>query len=305
MKKIAVALLCLYVCWGSTYLAIRVALESFPPLSMSGVRFLTAGALLCVWRGASGDLRNLRHWISAAIVGTLLLVGGTGVIAWAEQTVTSGQAALSVATVPVWMALFQWLGPERRRPAAVAVAGMVTGSLGVACLMGSPGQWTAGSVLVFLAALSWTAGSLLSRQLVKPTDTVLFSGMTMVCAGVVMTGLGFLAQEGMRGPVTPTALGAWVYLVVVGSLLGLTAYTWLLENASPTLVATYTYVNPLVAVLLARLAGESLPERLGLATALVVGGVALIAMQGVRFSPRVFCSHLPLVGRLNGECAGL
>lgn len=297
MKKILAAMVCLYVCWGSTYLAIHYALQSFPPLTMSGVRFLLAGALLCLLRYDAAALRNPSFWRSAFAVGVLLLVGGTGAVAWAEQTISSAQAALSVATVPVWMAVADWLGPARKLPSAGTLAGIVLGTGGVVMLMGSPGQWEIGSLAVLIAALSWTAGSLLSAHVARPKDTVLFTGMTMLWAGIVMTALGVARAETLAGPVTTSALLAWVYLVVAGSLMGLTAYTWLLDNAPPTVVATYTYVNPVVAVLLAAAVGEPLPQQMGLATVMVVTGVALIALQNVRISPRVFEPHMPMVGR--------
>jgi drug/metabolite transporter (DMT)-like permease len=303
MKKILAAMVCLYVCWGSTYLAIHYALQSFPPLTMSGVRFLVAGALLCVFRYNAEALRNPGFWKSAFAVGLLLLVGGTGAVAWAEQTISSAQAALSVATVPVWMAVADWLGPARKLPSAATLAGIVLGTSGVAMLMGGPGEWEMGSLAVLLAALSWTAGSLLSRHVSKPKDTVLFTGMTMLWAGAIMTGLGLVRAEALAGPVTTSALLAWAYLVVAGSLMGLTAYTWLLDNAPPTVVATYTYVNPVIAVVLAAVAGEPLPEQMALATVMVVAGVALIALQNVRIAPRVFEPHLPMVGRVSPAAA--
>lgn len=296
MRYIALALVSLYLIWGSTFLAIRYALESLPPFGFSGLRFLTAGLLLCAWRMSRGLRASRREWAAAALVGTLLLGFGNGTVAWAEQSISSGQAALMVATMPMWMALLEWIGPDRKYPGHTTLAGILLGTLGVTTLVGAPGQGSLGSLVVVAGAFSWALGSLLSRRLPKPSDTFLFSGMTMACAGVVLSLVSVLLGESWQGGITLSAGLAWVYLVTFGSIVGLTSYTYLLARVTPTLASTYTYVNPVVAVLLAWGTGEALPEALPLAATLVIAGVALISLRGVSFPARVFQPHLGMLG---------
>ncbi|MFN8606968.1 MAG: EamA family transporter [Vulcanimicrobiota bacterium] len=303
MKTKMLALGAIYLIWGSTFLAVRYVLEAFPPLAMSSARFALAGLLLFLFSLRSQPLPRLRHWRSAALMGTLLLSTGTGLVAWAEQTVTSGQAALLNATTPMWIAL--WSFYKKGYPGHPTVAGILLASLGLLALMGDPGRLTMGTLAILVASLSWTAATLLSPGLVKPDSSVQFSGMTMLTAGAVLSVLSLLSGEVMTGPVTASAVWAWLYLVVAGSLAGMTAYTWLLRHAEASLVATHTYVNPLVAVGLAGLVGESLPAATPLALILIVAGVALLSSPGFRFPPRVFQPWIPLVGhpRYSAESA--
>jgi drug/metabolite transporter (DMT)-like permease len=294
MKTKVLALAAIYLIWGSTFLAVRYVLEAFPPLAMSGARFAVAGLMLFLFSLRSQPRPTLKHWRSAALMGTLLLSTGTGLVAWAEQTVTSGQAALLNATTPMWIAL--WSFYKKGYPGHPTVAGIMLASLGLLALMGGPGSLSLGTVAILVASLSWTAATLLSPQLPKPDSSVQFSGMTMLAAGAVLGSLSLLSHEAMAGPVTASAIWAWLYLVLAGSLAGMTAYTWLLRHAEASLVATHTYVNPLVAVGLAALVGESLPAATPLAVVLITLGVALLSFPKFRLNSRVFRSYIPLVG---------
>lgn len=297
MKKIVLALACIYLIWGSTFLAVRYVLESFPPLAMSGARFGVAGLALYLFCRAPRP--SWRQWRSAAVVGILMLGTGTGLVAWAEQTVTSGQAALLNATTPLWIAL--WAFYRKGYPGHATLAGIVLSTLGVVSLVGGAGSWTPGALAIFIASLSWTLATILSASLDRPTSSVQYTGMTMLVAGAFLAALSWLTGEHMLGPVTFSAVASWLYLVVAGSLIGLTAYTWLLQNVSPTLVATHTYVNPVVAVALSALAGEALPESMPMALSLVVAGVACISLKDVPVLPeRVFRTWIPMIG--HGHC---
>jgi drug/metabolite transporter (DMT)-like permease len=295
VKKILLALACIYIIWGSTFLAVRYVLEAFPPLAMSGARFGVAGTVLYLYCLSRCPRPTWQHWRSALIIGTLMLTAGTGLVAWAEQTVTSGQAALLNASTPMWIAL--WTFYRKGYPGHPTLAGIVLATAGVATLVGGGEQWNLGSLAVLLASLSWTAAILISPTLNKPASSVQFSGMTMICAGVLLLALSKLSGEHMLGPITLTAIASWIYLVVAGSLIGLTVYTWLLDKASPALVATHTYVNPMVAVALAALVGEPLPASLPTAVVLVVAGVACLGLKDIAFPERVFRTYIPLVGQ--------
>ena len=281
----------LYFVWGSTYLAIRYALECFPPLGMSGVRFLLAGAVLLALRRGQPLFNCFEHWRSAALVGLLLLAGGTGGVAFAEQSLSSGQAALLVACVPVWLTLWEWL--RGGFPGWAVLCGLVLGTSGVAVLVAAPGTDLFSSFVVLAGTVSWAAGSVLSRKLPQPADSMQFSAMTMLWGGLWLSLMSWLREEAWSGEMNALALGSWLYLVVFGSIVGLSVYTWLLRKLSPALVGTYTYVNPLVAVALATLAGEPMPARWPQAMTLIVFGVALVSL-----------GKLTLLGKGGREAAG-
>lgn len=284
------ALATIYLIWGSTFLAVRYVLEAFPPLAMSGARFAVAGLLLLLYVRKTA---TWKQWRSALLMGTLLLSTGTGLVAWAEQTVSSGQAALVNATTPLWIAL--WGFYRKGYPGHSTVAGIVLASLGLLSLMQDPGSLNWGTGAILFASLSWTAATLLSPHLDKPASSIQFSGMTMLAAGAVCTTLSLLTQETLTGPITASAVGAWLYLVIAGSIVGMTAYTWLLRHSTPGLVATHTYVNPVVAVALSALVGEALPSTAGLAVMLIIAGVILLTTK-TSLNPRIFRSYIPLVG---------
>lgn len=279
--KVLGALFALYLIWGSTYLAISVALESMPPMVLASSRFVAAGVFLFVLLGKQWQSVRPAHWFSATLVGFLLIVGGNGLVTWAGQHVASGQAAVLVASTPLWLAL--WGMWRNGYPGHATLAGLGFSSLGVMVLMGAPSDWSLGTVALLLSSLSWAAGSVLSGVLPRPQGTVQFSAMTMLTAGFILGLISLGSGEGCPQEVSLAAWLAWLYLTVFGSVVGLTAYQWLLSRVSATLVSTHTYVNPVVALLLAYAVGESLPRQTPVATVLIVVGIALIGLQGVLF----------------------
>ncbi len=283
-----------YVVWGSTYLAIRFAVQTMPPFLMAATRFLVAGAALFVFRRARRDAApSDREWRSAAIIGLLLLLGGNGGVVWAEQRVSSGHAALMVGAAPLWMALFDSLWPGSRRLGWLAVAGVLLGFVGVIVLIG-PGASGAdridpvGAGVLGLGTLCWAAGSLYSRKAALPPSPLLGTGMEMIIGGLGLLALGTLTGEWGRLNLSGIRAESWRglgYLIVFGSWVGFGSYTWLLRVAPTSLVSTYAYVNPIVAVLMGNwLAAEPLTPRTLIAAAVIVGSVALttIANQSVK-----------------------
>jgi drug/metabolite transporter (DMT)-like permease len=275
------ALVIVYVVWGSTYLAIRIAVESMPPLAMAGVRFLIAGGVLVAWRMAVlRDARpriTLGHWRSAAIVGAALMLGGNGGVALAEKTVPSGITALIAATVPLWIALVDrvWFG---RALPAHRLAGLAIGFGAVAALVWRPdanGLDFAGATIAVAAAIAWAAGSVYARGAKLPDDASTAIGMEMLAGGILLVAAAALAGE-FRDPMMlhPTAASLWAfaYLVVFGALVGFSAYLWLLRVAPIARVSTYAYVNPVVAVALGSLI---LREPIGTHT--IAAGAAILA----------------------------
>jgi drug/metabolite transporter (DMT)-like permease len=288
--EILLAFGAVYVLWGSTYLAIRIGVETIPPFVLAGLRHLTAGVVLYAWvRGTKRAARpETRHWRSAALVGGLLLLGGNGLVTWAEQRVPSGLAALIVASVPLWMTVLDAV-LSRRRPHGVVLAGLALGLGGIAFLA-APGRFGGGRIdplgaaALLTAALLWATGSLVSRRVALPSSTLLATAMEMVAGGVIL-----LAVAGLTGELAAVSLSAVSarslfalgYLVVAGSLLGFSAYIFLLGATTPARVSTYAYVNPIVAVFLGWLvAGEAVTARTLIAAAVIVASVALIIRHG-------------------------
>lgn len=279
------ALALVYVVWGSTYLAIRVAVRTLPPLLMASFRFLVAGAILYAWairRGDRDDRPTPAHWKSAFIIGTALLLGGNGMVVLAERTVPSGIASLLIATVPLWMVLIAWLALGERVTWREAL-GVAVGFGGLA-LLADPGQAAGtsltGILLLVLASASWAAGSLYARGAALPGRPLLGTAMQMLAGGVALgvAGLvrGELAQVHPEAFSLESLLGLG-YLIVFGSLVGFTAYAWLLRAARTSLVATYAYVNPIVAVLLGwSVLSEEITLRTLAAGIVIVLAVALI-----------------------------
>lgn len=289
--QVVLALAAVYVVWGSTYLAIAVAIRTIPPLLMAGVRYLIAGGLLYGWARWRGAARPSRlHWRSALVVGGLLLLGGNGGLVWAEQRVASGTAALLVSTVPLWMVVLDWLRPGGARPGWKVFAGVALGLAGVILLV-RPGQSGGtgghldplGVAVVLLGALSWAWGSLRSRNAILPESQLLATALEMLCGGALLVLAGTALGEPAHlrfAEVTPGSWLALLYLITFGALVGFTAYVWLLRAAPPALVGTYAYVNPIVAVFLGWLIlGEPLTGRTLVAAAVIISGVILITLS--------------------------
>lgn len=288
--KLIAAFAAVYVLWGSTYLAIRFGVETIPPFLMAGTRHLTAGVLLYLWTRLRREPRpDRRHWLTATFVGGLMLLGGNGLVTWAEMRVPSGLAALIVASVPLWMALFDGIH-KRLRPRLPVIAGLVLGLAGLLVLV-APGDFAGkgrvdllGAGALLLAALSWTIGSLYSRHARLPKSVLTATAMEMIGGGVLLWLAGLAGGEGSRldlSAVSARSLLSLGYLIVFGSLIGFSAYVWLLHATTPARVSTYAYVNPVVALLLGwAFAGEALTLRIALATAGIIAAVALIIRYG-------------------------
>jgi drug/metabolite transporter (DMT)-like permease len=285
--KLLAAFGALYIVWGSTYLAIRHAVTTLPPFLMTGVRFLVSGAVLFAWARSHGAERPRPiHWRSTAIVGFLLLACGNGAVVWSEQWVPSGLVALLVSTMPLWMVMFEALRPGGSRPAPRAVAGIVLGFAGLMLLIGPTGVPSAGEVdllragVLLAGSILWAAGSIYSRAATLPASSLLTTGMQMLTGGVACVIVGLVMGEAGRFDperVSRASVLAWLYLVTFGSLVGFTAFAWLLRVSTPARVSTYSYVNPVVAVFLGwALLNEPVTPRMLAAAAVIVAAVVLI-----------------------------
>ena len=297
--SVALALGTVYIVWGSTYLAIAYVVETLPPIMAGGVRFTVAGSLLLAFLLAQARWRRRRapesrltrprliEWRTAAIVGTFLLLGGNGLVSVAEQRIPSSIAAVIIATVPIWMNLGEAV-MTRRMPSLLAIGGLAVGLVGVAILLlpseGIDAIDPVGVVIVMCSALAWTAGSLYARRAPLPANQLMGSGMEQLVGGGVMLAVAVLLGEYASlepGSVSTESLLGLAYLIVFGSLIAFTAYVWLLEHAPISTVATYAYVNPVVAVFLGVLfRDEPLTPRILLAAALIIG--AVVAMVSGR-----------------------
>lgn len=285
------ALAVVYVAWGSTYLGIRVVVEDMPPLLSAAGRFLTAalvmGTFLAVRSGPSVLLVRPRELRGAAIVGVLLLAGGNGGVVLGERTVPSGLAALLVAMVPLWLIVFRFGAGER--PRLLTWAGVLVGFLGLAVLVlpgGGAGGTTVGIAFIVGASLSWSVGSFLSPRMPMPANPFVATVWEMLAAAIALLVLGTVRGERLTDFAGASA-SSWIalgYLVVFGSLVAYTAYVWLLQNAPLSLVSTYAYVNPVVAVILgAIILAEPLTAPIVAGGAIVVAGVALVVRaEGTR-----------------------
>jgi drug/metabolite transporter (DMT)-like permease len=281
------ALLAVYIIWGSTYLAIRYAVETLPPFVMAGTRFIISGGFLYALRRGWGDpAPRLAEWFSATVIGVLLLVGGNGGVSWAAQFVPSALVALLVATVPLWIVLSDALRPRGRWPSFQVCAGIAIGFTGVLILIGSQASGAGCANLmaawvVVLASLFWALGSLFGREARLPVSQWLGTAMEMLAGGVALITLGTALGEWHNvnwNGASARSIGALLYLIVFGSI-GFAAYVWLLRVAPTPLVSTYAYVNPVVAVVLGSVvADEPLTTRTLYAAALIVGSVALVSL---------------------------
>ena len=292
-SRVLLAFAAVYLVWGSTYLAIRYAVETIPPFLMAGARFVLAGALLYAWARMRGSRQPSRaEWRAGAIAGVLMLVGGNGAVVWAEQHVASGIVALIVAIVPLWMVLLDWLRPGGERPRASVFVGLTLGVLGLALLIGpdvlrpqsgGAGTLNVGAALVpVLGSFLWAAGSIYSRQGARPESAQMSTGLQMLTGGLVFLLVGILAGEPARfhpAAVSTASILGFVYLLTFGALVGFTAYIYLLRATTAAKAATYAYVNPLVAVLLGwAVASEPVSARTLVAAGIILGGVAIITI---------------------------
>lgn len=303
-----------YLIWGSTYLGIKYAIQTLPPFAMAATRFLTAGLILFVWgslqaRFAGERIRlSSEHWRRAFVIGALLFLCGNGGVTWAQRYLPSGLTALLVASEPLWVVLVNWT-VGGGRPNAKVVVGLFAGLAGVALLVGGgvTGSATSGVMgyvgagVVIAAAFTWASGSLYSMRRPVQSSPVMAAGLQMIAGGALLLIVALLTGEFAKVDLRNASwasLGALAYLIVFGSIVAFTAYSWLLRKVAPARAATYAYVNPVVAVLLGWLvAGEPLTQRMVLAAVVIVGSVALITENfRVRFS-REAIDHVPFDDR--------
>jgi drug/metabolite transporter (DMT)-like permease len=294
MLVVIAAFAAVYVFWGSTYLAIKYAIETMPPFIMAGSRFLIAGGILFVisWFTKDFERPTLQHWRTSLIIGTLLLLGGNGGVVFAEKYLSSSLAALLVATEPFWIVILSWLWLKNGRPTGRVVLGLVAGFTGVALLV--VGQSLGGSDTAFyyqmlataaiiVATMCWAAGSIYGLKAPVPRSALLTAGMQMLSGGAVLMLASLPKGEWAGVEVSHVSMTTWLglgYLIVFGSLVGFTAYSWLLKNAQPSMVATYAYVNPVVAVFLGwGIAGESITGQILIGAVFVIISVILVTMK--------------------------
>jgi len=293
--QIALAFLSIYTIWGSTYLAIRFAIETFPPFLMAAIRFLIAGGALYTWMRLRGAQRPTRaNWKAATIIGGLLLLGGNGGVTKAEQVIPSGLTAVLITIVPIWMALLELLQKNRVVPTPQVVLGLVLGFGGVILLVG-PGDLAGGGLnplwvgVLLFASLSWAIGSVYSRKASLPKTPLLGSGMEMLAGGVLLLLVSLVSQEWVGfqpSNISFLSLISFLYLLVFGSLIAFSSYVWLLTKTTTARASTYAYVNPIVAVFLGYfLAGEQLTLRTLLASTMIVIAVVVITTYKTRHSP--------------------
>jgi drug/metabolite transporter (DMT)-like permease len=283
--KIVLAFLAIYLCWGMTYLAMRVAVRDIPPHLMSGARFVVAGLILYAWSRRRGDLQPTGpEWRAATLIGAFLLLGGNATVAWAEEQVPSGIAAVLIAVAPIWMVGFEWArgGP---RPTRRVIGGLLLGLAGLGMLVSAAGNAEErvnllGALLLVLASASWAWGSVISKTAPLPNSPFLATSMEMIAGGVLLLLTALLTGQFSRFrplDVPGSAVLAWSFLVVFGSLVGFTAYIWLLGVTSISKAGTYAYVNPIVAVFLGwALLDEPVTGRTLVAAFVILAGVALV-----------------------------
>jgi drug/metabolite transporter (DMT)-like permease len=293
--RLVVAFATIYIIWGSSYLAIRIGIETLPPFLMAGGRFLVAGVLVLILASVRGPVRlTRRDWLHALVVGVLLFAGGNGALVWGEQTVPSGIAALLVACTPMWMVLIDWLRPNGHAQTRWAWAGLILGVIGVATLLG-PDAFTGqginpvGAAVILAGSVSWAAGTIYTKRVGKPRSALLGTGTQMVCGGVVLLGLAFALGEHTRfdpGNASVRSLAAVLYLTLIASVVAFTAYTWLIRVTTPARLGTYAYVNPVIAVFLGwAFAAEPLTVRTMIAAAIIVVAVAVITLAAANEPP--------------------
>lgn len=285
---ILVALFSVYLFWGGTYLGIKIAIETMPPFIMAGIRFISAGLILYLWARLSGTSRpNKRQWLGAVIVGVLLLLGGNGLVVWAEQLVPSGIAAILIATVPLWIIILEWMGKSQKRPNNGVIIGVLLGFAGIVVLVvnsiGMPDKNSihpVGVVALLFAALSWSLGSLYSRIVDQPDSPLLSTAMQMLVGGALLLAASLFFGEWARFDIMEISFRSYIalgYLIIFGSIVGYNAYIWLLKNAEPAWVSTYAFVNPVVAVFVGWLiAGEQLTINTLIAAAIIITSVVII-----------------------------
>jgi drug/metabolite transporter (DMT)-like permease len=286
--KIWVALITLYIVWGSTYLGIKIAIETIPPFFHAAVRFLISGIILITWQRLAGHAMPTRkQWISTAIIGTLLLLGGNGLVAWAEQTIPSGIASLIIGSMPMFLVVAEAIRPGGIKPTLQVIIGLLIGFIGIFVLVGPAEFFNSGVKLnpfgvtaLLFACLLWASGSVYSKHADLPSSSLMNTGAQML-----MGSIGLIITSVLTGELTSwdpatvstRSLFGLLYLITIGSIVGFGSYIWLLKNAPISLVATYAYVNPIVALILGVVFGnEALGANVWYASAIIIGAVIFI-----------------------------
>ena len=307
--KLALAFAAIYLVWGSTYLAIRYAVETIPPLVAAGIRHTIAGGVLLAWACARGYRPRREHWIAGIVLGALFFFVGHGTLHWAEQHVASGLAALLIATEPMFILVLAWLSGQQRI-SRISALGLAFGVVGVAILTGAEVSAKNASLIgllaVLLGSLSWSAGVVISPRLKLPTDALARTAVPLVCGAVMLLATAGITGE-FRGlhwsAISLKSIFGLGYLIVFGSIVAFTAYTWLLQRVPPAVVATHTYANPVVAVLLGwLLASEPLTARVAIASVAILGAIMLIR-QGERTTARPVVSAAPAKAKSSAQVA--
>jgi drug/metabolite transporter (DMT)-like permease len=307
--KLALAFAAIYLVWGSTYLAIRYAVETIPPLVAAGIRHTIAGGVLLAWACARGYRPRREHWIAGIVLGALFFFVGHGTLHWAEQHVASGLAALLIATEPMFILVLAWLSGQQRI-SRISALGLAFGVVGVAILTGAEVSAKNASLIgllaVLLGSLSWSAGVVISPKLKLPTDALARTAVPLVCGAVMLLTTAGITGEfrGLRwSAVSLKSIFGLGYLIVFGSIVAFTAYTWLLQRVPPAVVATHTYANPVVAVLLGwLLASEPLTARVAIASVAILAAIMLIR-QGERRTERPVVSAAPVKAKSSAQVA--
>jgi len=306
---IIIAFAALYLIWGSTYLGIRFAIETIPPFLMAGTRFLIAGLIMYAIAWSQGIVKSSwANWRTSLVIGACLLLGGNGGVTISEKYIDSGLAAVIVAVVPIYIVVLGWVTGMASRPTAVVWLGLVGGFVGVGILLGPSLRFSSndahgpaiGMSILLVSSFLWSAGSLYSRAAKHAASPFLTAAQQMICGGMLLLLTGALTGEMRRfhpGSVSILSVASFAYLVIIGAVVGYTAYIWLLRHCDPAKVATYAYVNPIVAVLLgAAFAGETLTMPTLIAAALIIGSVAMVitAQQlRVRMEPPISATVAP------------
>src|SRR5438874_3578822 len=288
-SHVIIAFAALYLIWGSTYLGIRFAIETIPPFLMAGARFVAAGLIMYVIAWSQGIGKSTwANWRTSFIIGACLLLAGNGGVTISEQHIDSGLAALIVAIVPIYIVLLGWVTGMAPRPSPIVWLALVGGFVGVGILFGPALHFSSngsrhpaiGISILLVSSFIWSAGSLYSRTAKHAASPFLTAAQQMLCGGLLLLLVGIMTgevRELQPNAMSILSLASFVYLVMIGAVVGYTAYIWLLRHCEPAKVATYAYVNPIVAVLLgAAFAGETLSMRIVVAGALIIGSVALV-----------------------------
>jgi drug/metabolite transporter (DMT)-like permease len=307
--KVALAFVAIYLVWGSTYLAIRYAVETIPPLVTAGIRHTIAGGILLAWACLRGYRPRREHWVAGLVLGALFFLIGHGSLHWAEQHVASGLAALLIATEPMFILVLAW-ATGQQRISRISALGLAVGIVGVAILTGAEVSSHDASLIGLLAVLagsvSWAAGVVVSPKLKLPTDALARTAVPLVCGAAMLLATAGITGE-FRGlhwsAISLKSIFGLGYLIVFGSIVAFTAYTWLLQRCPPTLVATHTYANPVVAVLLGwLLASEPLTSRVVIASVAILGAIVLIR-RGERSTERQPVNAVPAEVESTEQCA--